>query len=409
MKMNKKDGILTKLCCACKNCIASCPTAAIYLEENSLGSQYAVVDSEKCIGCGICNTVCPIISPAEKKMPIQSYACISKDKKSIHSSSGAIFPQIAYEILRRGGYVFGAAYNDDFSVCHCAVSDKADLTKLQGSKYVKSDVADSFEKAIDYLKKEKWVLYSGTPCQIAALNKFIKNEVSTDKLITVDIICHGTPYSKLFTDYIAFLEKSKGGKITSFNFRSKKFGSKHVGEYILEKKNKSKKYMLYSDESSYYSFFLKGYIYNNSCYECPYASGDRSGDITLGDFWGIRYEMPQFFKNNNLSETESISAVMVNTNKGMELFNHIKADFICESVAYNKISRNNPRLNSPLVCNKEKREEILRRYKNDGYNGVEEYFKDISDYRRYKLRVICHIPNGLKRSIKKIVSKKRSD
>ncbi len=399
----KENNILTEKCYECSSCLISCPVNAIKWKYNSWGSKYAQIDENKCIGCNICKKVCPSYNKTEKRTPIVAYAAISKSDQAIESSSGGIFFELALEVLERGGSVIGAAYDKQWNVKQTVIHDVQKIGRLQGSKYVKSDVADSYKITYELLKKNKLVLYSGTPCQVGGLQKFIKEPELRENLFTVDIICHGTPPNRLFKSYIDFLMKKKNQKITRFTFRDKKYGHRHIGSYILSNGEKQKDIPLYSSESSYFALFLQGLIYNDTCYTCEYACKERIGDITLGDFWGIKEEIPTFFKGNELSEESSVSAVMVNTKKGERLFEKVKDQLITERTEYERVTRHNPQLNQPSSCNQEVRKKLMEAYSKEGYPGIEKYFKENSNYKKYILRISSYIPAAIKNWIKHVL------
>lgn len=398
--------ILTENCYECRSCIQHCPRKAIQIIRPDLWSAYSIVDQKKCIQCGICKKVCPSCEPVARKNPIKTYAAISLNKQAIFSSSGGMFLELAMEIIKLGGYVVGAAYDDDWSVYQKVVSETSDLEKLQGSKYVKSNVADSYRYTYDLLKAGKWVLYSGTPCQIAGLKKYILDENIQNRLLTVDIICHGTPPVSVFKDYLTYISEKKHFKILKFSFRNKKYGHRHIGSYIASKNKKIKSYLLYSSESSYFSLFLSGTIYNEICYKCEFASTARVSDITLGDFWGAEMEIPDFFKENFLSKEESTSAVIINTEKGNDFFEKVKNNLIYKQIDYEKIIKHNPQLKQPMFCEKNIRDILLKQYKLQGYEAIEKYYQYHSDYKKYLLRLLNYIPNEIKYVIKRFLKKR---
>ena len=407
--MTDKKELLTEHCYECGNCVRKCPVNAIRLEKPNVDICLPVIDTEKCINCGICRKVCQSCEAIEKYMPIYTYAAVSKSQQSVYSSSGGVFYELAAFIIKSGGNVIGVGYDENWAVKQMVISDIQDIQKLQGSKYVKSNISDSYIIAYNMLKENKWVLYSGTPCQIAGLKKYLENSdlQNTEKLLTVDIICHGTPPLSVFQDYIGVLSRERGGQLISFSFRNKKYGHKHIGDYEIKRKDKIKKYRLYSSESSYFSLFLKGYIYNTVCYSCPYACNERIGDITLGDFWGIKEEMPEFFVDNLLSEETSVSAVMINTDKGRVFFQNISDNVICKSADYEKVSSYNPQLKTPFYCDQKIHRDLFDDYKENGYKALARFYKKHSDYRKYSLRISCYIPAELKKGIKKVIFLRR--
>lgn len=394
--MNKKNGVITEKCCECGNCINSCPVKAIKMVRDDLGTGRAEVDGNICIGCGKCEELCPIYSIPIPNKNKETYAVVSKKKEAKYSSSGGVFLELAVEILNMGGRVVGAAYDKEWNVTQEMILNPEDIIRLQGSKYVKSNVGESFQLTKEALRQGRYVLYSGTPCQIAALFNFLGEKTKTEKLLTIDIVCHGTPPINLFKNYIAFLENKKKNKISEFSFRDKKYGHKLIGRYVAKKK-----YILYSSESSYYTMFLKGYLYNEACYSCPFAMKERMGDFTIGDFWGIKEEIPQFYKNNNLKETESVSAVMLNTDKAVSFFKKITPQIYAHKVEYEQVCKHNPQMNVPTVLNKEKYKKLSDLYKKDGYQGLERYFLKEIGFKRYILRITCYIPEIIKVIIKK--------
>ncbi|MCF2569037.1 Coenzyme F420 hydrogenase/dehydrogenase, beta subunit C-terminal domain, partial [Mediterraneibacter glycyrrhizinilyticus] len=207
-----------------------------------------------------------------------------------------------------------------------------------------------------------------------------------------------------FQDYANYLSEKKGGQLIKFSFRNKKYGHKLIGDYEIKRNNSIKKYRLYSSESSYFSLFLKGFIYNTVCYSCPYACNERNSDITLGDFWGIKEEMPEFFVENSLPEETSVSLVMINTDKGERFFRDISCHVISKSVDYEKVVKHNPQLSQPSFCDPKMHRDVFDNYKENGYGYLESVYKKYSDYRKYSLRISCYIPVKVKQGIKRLLS-----
>lgn len=398
-----KSGILTLDCCSCNNCVELCPSSAIRLIEAELGSKVASVDVNKCVGCNKCDRVCPVINSSILKSPCISYAGFSLSPKAVKSASGGMFFEIASSLLQKGYFVYGAAYNEDLSVSHIEVTTYEDLHLLQGSKYVKSSTSGINKKILERLSQGEKVLFSGTPCQVASLYRYLPARIPLDNLITVDIICHGTPSNELFLQYCRNYEIRKKRKIKSIVFRDKKFGHKLIGTmYYFPKLFHANKSTLFSDESSYYKLFLKGLTYYRGCYNCTYANPNRCSDITIGDFWGAKQEVPEFYDTNILSENASVSALIVNTDKGLHVVEEIRKNIVLQEVKYEKIVRNNPQLNSPVFVNNKTRSIIVSAFERDGYDGIEEYYKGTTDIAKYVMRLSSYLPNGLKRLIKKM-------
>ena len=211
-------------CCGCHACINICPKNAITMETDIGGFKYPVIDQSKCIKCGMCKKVCPVlINKVNSKKDIISYACFNKNlSERLNSSSGGIFVLLAKQIIKRKGVVFGASFDQNFEVRHSWIETENDLNQFMGSKYTQSTIGNTYKKARDILDKGKYVLFSGTPCQIEGLKSYLRKDY--DKLITQDIICHGVPSPKLWKKYIEYQKQKHGENMKSISFRNKDNG-----------------------------------------------------------------------------------------------------------------------------------------------------------------------------------------
>lgn len=207
-KKYDKNVVIKKNCVECGNCISSCPSSAIAFKMDSFGSRYATVSTEGCIGCGICESVCPLNSKAGNT-PIMTYAMTSLQEGTENSSSGGVFFEIAKIVLANNGVVYGAAYTSDLRVHHISIHKKNDIWKLQGSKYVKSDITNIVDEVYKDLLGGKDVLFSGTPCQVQAIKSFLLKKKYTGQLFTIDLVCHGTSSEQLFRDYLTSEESKR--------------------------------------------------------------------------------------------------------------------------------------------------------------------------------------------------------
>lgn len=396
--MERKSGILTNNCCTCYNCVDRCPSSAISLVKADLDTLVASIDADKCIGCNLCEKVCPIINPVDLVYPQAAYAGVSISPMAKFSASGGLFYEVANYLLNRGYYVYGASYNEDLSVSHIEISSIADLHCLQGSKYVKSNTSGINKSVLERLNNDEKVLFSGTPCQIASLYNYLPSSVSLENLVTIDIVCHGTPSLGLFLHHCWHLEKCNKRKIKRFVFRDNSFGHEHIGRiYYIPKRFFQKSSILYSTEDSYYKLFLDGLIYSEGCYNCVYATPKRCSDITLGDFWGAKNEIPDFYKINKLTKDSSISAFIVNTKKGAQILDAIQnCGVIIERVDYKKITLHNPQLNYPVRINKNERMRVISEYEKEGALGLEKYYRSTTNLSRYYIRIKRFVPRPLK-------------
>lgn len=258
----------------------------------------------------------------EMHAPICAFALKDSDRKSLcRSSSGGAFAVFARACLAQGGIVYGASMHKDGIVRQTRVENLRDLALLQGSKYVRSEIEGSFSDCIDDLHAGKEVLYSGLPCQISALRAVVNRSGLTDEekrhLLCVDLICHGAPEQKVFTAYLSWLSGKMHADdgIDSFLFRTKEYGwGASFYRYSYEKDGVSKSCSGSAGDDPYCFAFSRGVINHPGCYKCPFARKERIGDITIGDYWGIRRKMPDFY------DSMGVSAVLVNSREGRDFF-----------------------------------------------------------------------------------------
>lgn len=190
-----------KECCGCNACAQRCPKSCITMREDSEGFLYPEVDKEICIDCGICEKVCPVMYQGNKRKPLAVYAVKHKNNEiRLSSSSGGVFTALAESVIDEGGVVFGAKFDDNWCVVHSYSETKEGLAAFRGSKYLQSRIGDSFKKVECFLKANRKVLFSGTPCQIAGLKRFLRKEY--DNLLTVDFVCHGVPSPGVWREYL---------------------------------------------------------------------------------------------------------------------------------------------------------------------------------------------------------------
>ena len=353
--MINKDGNMIyekkERCTACEACMNICPVSAITFIEDNDGSEYPTIDKDRCIDCGLCKKVCLTRKKPTFYKPISVKAVSHKNNDEIKkSASGALFFGLAKSILDEDGVVVGASYEntgEGLIVSHKLIKNYEELKQLQGSKYTRSYIKESYKEVEEYLKQGKKVLFTGTPCQIAGLYNYIGKDY--DSLTTADVICHGVPEQRLFRKYLGFLEQKHKCKIESFCFRDKQYGWGLTGSAIINKNNKNKKKKIARKFSSYYSLFVEGSVYRKNCYSCEYAKGERVSDITMGDYWGIQFEHPETLIENGgkIDPFRGVSCAIINTRKGKMLFDAAKDSFITYDSSFEKIQRNNNQLNHP--------------------------------------------------------------
>lgn len=307
-------------CCGCRACEYVCPKSAITMKTDEHGFWYPEIDAEKCIDCGLCLKKCAFQSGYKTRMefePAYGYAARHKDMDTLMKSrSGGAFIAISDKVLSDGGVVYGVGYDEEegfFKVIHKRAENAEQRNEFRGSKYVQSDLNNVFLRIKQDLTEGRKVLFSGTGCQVGALYAFLGKEY--ENLLTMDIVCHGVPSPKLWTDFLKMREKERNGKITAVDFRDKvRFGWKAHKESIWVD-NKRVSSRLYS------KIFSMATAMRPSCFQCIYTNRNRVGDITIADFWGDEKAVPGFNEDN-----KGVSLVMLNTQKGLKIWERSSGD-----------------------------------------------------------------------------------
>lgn len=304
-----------QVCSGCGGCVEVCPVNCIHIAQTVDGFYKASADEKKCLNCGLCIKKCSMQLPVEVRRPIHAYAAYHIDEAfRKQSSSGGVFSALAKTVMDRGGVVFGAAFDENMRLYHACAVQEAQLVALRGSKYAQSDIRGVYPRIKQLLQSGTEVLFVGTPCQVAGLRTALGDNVQN--LYTCDVVCHGTPSIELFRGYVQFLEKKFKGKILAYDFRSKEQANDRMSYTVkltLQCGEKTCSRFLAGDEEPYAMRFLSGALQAQSCYNCPFAAQERSGDITLADYWGYETAHPE------LAAVRGVSLVTVNTAKGAQL------------------------------------------------------------------------------------------
>lgn len=390
--INKQD------CCGCTACMQRCPKSCITMLEDEEGFFYPSVDNTSCINCGICEKVCPIINQDETRKPLIVYAGINtNEEQRLKSSSGGIFVLLAEQIIKEGGVVFGAHFNNNWEVEHCYVETLEHIEPLMRSKYVQSNINNTYKEAECFLKQKRKVLYVGTPCQISGLKKFLRKEY--DNLIAVDFICHGVPSPGIWRKYLHQLNdfSSKKNCVSSFNVKEDiiniNFREKQLGGYSWRNFgfviNNNDETLVNSDfrKNNYMNAFLQNIILRPSCYSCKAKSGKSGSDITISDFWGIENI------DNKFNDDKGVSMIIINTDKGMTLLS--KQDSLSMNVVPTDLS-----LSQNIMYSESVREPKNRTAFFKNINNSNNILKALTNYTRtsycqklkhYIYRVLNHI------------------
>lgn len=325
--------IVKQNCTGCGACVNICPKTCIKMIRDRDGFLYPTI-GDNCIKCSVCENVCPVLNPVVNKTGIKNAYAIYNCNESIRveSSSGGFFSLVANYVIENGGAVFGAAFNKDFSVSHKCVEQVEKLQDLRGSKYVQSDTGSTFETVKTKLDSGQYVLYTGTPCQIEGLTKYLQK--SYDKLITMDLVCHGVPSPGLWEDYVNLRESEINAKTESVNFRLKE--PSWVNYSIYFSFSNGKCYCESKDKDLFMQCFLKDLCLRPSCYSCQFKKNERSSDFTVADYWGVQKELPEFF------DDKGISLVITNSQKAQDVLCAISEGLICKKTDLSKAVNHNP-------------------------------------------------------------------
>lgn len=370
-------------CCGCGLCASICPKKAIKLKENEDGFIYPYIDDDKCINCGLCKKSCiyqkVLSSDEELKIPIKCYAAQNKNKEEEKkSASGGVFYAIAKKVIENDGYVCGAIMDinsNKVSVHHILSNKIDDIKKMQGSKYVQSNIKNIINEVDNKIKNNNIVLFCGTPCQTAAIRQRVGDN---DKLFLIDIICHGVPSQKMFNDYLKLKIKDRD-KLCEFIFRDKTKKRAKALSYSYSYIHNGKRKSVYRPAhlESYYELFLESLIYRNNCYNCPFAKEKRVSDITIGDYWGIeKYHSKEELEDKDIGKMRAWSCILVNTKKGEEMIKKYADNLNLLSTKLEDIKRGNSQLNKPSSCDENIRKKYISTYNKKGYKYVDKIYKN---------------------------------
>ena len=379
-----------KECTSCTACSNICPKQCISFNKNKDGFNYPEIDKSKCIECSLCENICPVINKKQTNSKTRAYAVKNKNEKvRLESTSGGFFSLLADYVLENDGYVAGAAYDENFVVKHIIVNDRSELYRLRGAKYSQSELGNIFFSIEKLLEEGKMILFSGTPCQCEGLKAFLKKDYKN--LITADLICHGVPSPEVWQKYIDYRsdKENDGIRPKKINMRCKDSGWSNYGystEFVYEN---GKRTLVLNSRDLFMKAFVGNICLRESCSDCKAKGINRVTDFTLGDYWGIWNQYPEFDDNRGTS------AVFVHSDKGEELLNNlngqlemIKTDVenvYKENISFIESSKSHP-----------DRNEFLERVTADNF---EELIKKYFPVKESRTNMITRIKRRLKRVI----------
>ena len=374
--LDKKD------CSGCTACVGACPKQCISMDADNEGFFYPVIDKNVCINCGLCERICPFEHPRyDNTDNPKVYATYLKDEdQRVLSTSGGIFYAIAKWVIQQRGIVYGASFDEDFKLRHFGVDSMEELSLLRGSKYLQSYLGNVFADIKDYLKSGRWVYFVGVGCQVAGLKAFLRKDYDT--LITSDLVCHGVPSQQMFDWHLDYLRHKERGRIISYSFRDcEGWGGCETYKYISQTRGEGVRRLYSYSLSPYLYSFMYAFNLRYSCYDCKFARIPRQGDVTLADFWGVKKLFPE------LDVSKGVSLALVNTNRGIYVWNQIKASvYFVESCVKDAAKENVNLIRQTPMPEIRKRcyEMILQR----GYKSVAENEFRIPHYFLVKSRIV---------------------
>lgn len=345
-----------KICTGCMSCVYSCPQHCITESEDILGHLYPQIEQTKCMSCGKCQRACPEITKVAAHKSEKAYAAWSLDVENRKTSaSGGAASTFYQKAIEDGFWIVGAQYNDDFSVVHTVSNEMASIRTFKQSKYVYSEMGVAYQHIKKLLLCGEHVVFISLPCKVAGLLGYLGGK--TDNLITVDIVCHGTPSYKNLREHISSIVKGKSPA-------DLKFRQDNEFEFLLLDQREKPIYNRVGRTDSYLAAFLEGLNYRESCYYCSYAKPERISDITICDFWGLGQDIPF-----NYPYSGAISAVLINTKMGMDFFESCKPCLFAKERPVDEAIKGNAQLNMPTAVHP-KRAEFEKEYVKQGFESA---------------------------------------
>lgn len=332
--------------------------------RDSEGFSYPVVDTAVCIKCGLCERTCPMDKTSERQEPLATYAATNPDiSVLLKSASGGVFSALATVILNDGGIVFGARFDKKWQAVHDYASSIEDIDKFRGSKYTQSIIGDSYRQAECFLKSNRKVMFSGTPCQIAGLRNYLRKPYP-GLLFTIEIICHGVPSPLIWDEYLKSITSlDNADAVECINMRDKRHGWIDYSISIsFGKDNRQENVNEPAGTNKFMQGFIKNLYSRPSCYSCRFKSGKSGADITIGDYWGINACHPELYNPSG------VSAVLIRTDNGALLYEQSNLKSVRTS--YEDVLSGNPVIeNSPAPDSL--RDYFWENYHNVGFRAID--------------------------------------
>lgn len=366
-------------CCGCWACYNVCPKHCIEMVEDGEGFRYPHVDTDRCIDCGLCEKICPLKqSQMDDSLP-ESFVVQHKDVEVLrNSTSGGFFTAISKWAIAQGGVVFGAAFSDDMELRHSCAETLEECRKFRGSKYVQSLIGDCYAQVKKYLSQGRIVVFSGTPCQISGLYHFLRGQ-KYENLVTVDLVCHGTPSPLLLRKYLAYHASLVGCKPIDYRSRDKHYGYSYSTASIWFK-DKGKIYHKGKDADIMLRLYFNDICSRPSCYKCHFKTINRVSDITIFDCWNAQSVSKSF-------SDKGATNVFVHSSLGMEVFNQIKDEFIYSKSKIDQIIKRDGVMIKNFVTPNPKRDVFFKELQIMSMGEIENKYLNKSLMRKFVSRI----------------------
>ena len=327
-----------KHCTGCGACADICPFSCISMVPSEEGFLFPSVDESRCTGCGACGKACHVLNPPEKRSPEKAFAAWSGDDAvRTSSSSGGVYSVLGEYVLENGGVISGCRFDGNMVLKHELCDRPGGTARFRGSKYVQCYTDGIYRKIKQELQNGRTVLFTATPCQVAGLLAYLGRPY--ENLITCDLVCHGIPSQKIFRSYLERHHLSPDPERSVIAFRDLNGWGDF---YIRISEQDSVKWRSDDTNNEFLRAFLSAYNYNEACYECPYARLERTGDLTLADFWGLGKSIP--FGGD---PSKGCSLILVNTEKGRNLLHSVKDRLFLEERTVEEARQGNGQLRNP--------------------------------------------------------------
>lgn len=365
-------------CCGCTACATICGHGAITMETDVKGFAYPRIDESACTDCGLCDRVCPIIARKKMNLEAKSYqgifaGRITDDDALFRSASGGAFWAIASEVISNDGMVFGAVYDKNMRVVHRGADTLEACRAFQGSKYSQSDTFQAYREVRDILRSGRQVLFTGVPCQVDGLKRFLIK--SYDNLLTMDVLCHAVPSPKIFADYISYVNSKHNGRLINLSMRDKtRYGWGHPYSYRYDFSD-GRSLLDSSKVIDWGRIYFSRLVNRPCCHECKYTNLNRPSDISVADFWGDRN------LHTDIRSKKGTSLLIVNTPKGEAVVKALRDKMVLSKVSEEDAMQ--PSLYEPTTDDS-RTQTLWNDYEEHGFNYMLNKYFDDSTYQKFK-------------------------